>query len=755
MKRKIIFSCAMILIIVGCIFFIQSTSNAADKDGNFVIVLDPGHGGNDSGAINSTLGIREADVNYKLAIYAKAELERYEGVKVYLTRYANCPSIYERAEFAKNYNADLVVSMHINSGAKNARGAEIWVTQDDTKVEYYERSKDLGQKILWHINQLGVRNNGVSTRSGKADEWYSSGVVKDYYGIIRYAMNYDIRSILVEHCFISNNNDCQYINSDAKIKQLAIADVKGIVEAYQLQLKGNRMISVSSMRLDKNDINLEITDQEPQPVGYLNPIFSPLNVSNSGVDYYSSDSSVVRVYNGKIRGLKEGKATITAISWNNQRISKANVIVTKPQVALKDIKIDQEKRVINVNEKGSIKVEFTPSNASDKTMYWTTDNPEVLRIYNEDFRGLKEGKATVTGYSRAGGKVVSCEITVRDNSKNYVKEIKLPYENYEAYIDEAMDIKFDYTPTDSINADFEWTTNNPDVIRVWGPRFRALKEGTAEVIARTKDGTVEARMKVTVKSNTIEKMEFEEKTKTVKINEAGKLKIKFTPDTGINKKVYWQSSNPKIVRVYEGDFRGLEEGTSIITATTEDGKSLAKCEIIVKDMENIKVKDINTEKEKYIININEKSNIAIKFTPDNATNKKLIWECSDPEVVRVYNGDFRGLKEGIAKITIMTEDKIQQTTCYVIVRNPNKKYVENIKLPFSTYTAKINEAVDIDFNYQPIDSSNAEFEWSSSNNEILRVWGPRFRALKEGTAKVIVKTKDGTIIEKIKIIIKE
>ena len=101
----------------------------------------------------------------------------------------------------------------------------------------------------------------------------------------------------------------------------------------------------------------------------------------------------------------------------------------------------------------------------------------------------------------------------------------------------------------------------------------------------------------------------------------------------------------------------------------------------------------------------------------------------------------------------MTEDKRQQTTCYVIVRNPNKKYVENIKLPFNTYTAKINEAVDIDFDYQPIDSSNAEFEWSSSNNEILRVWGPRFRALKEGTAEVIVKTKDGTVIEKIKIII--
>ena len=705
------------------------------------------------GAINSSLGIREAEVNYKLAIYAKEELEKYEGVKVYLTRYANCPSIYERGEFAKNYNADLLVSMHINSGAKSARGAEIWVTQDKTQVEFYERSKDVGQRILWHLNQVGVRNNGVSTRSGKPDEWYESGVVKDYYGIIRYPMNYGIRSILVEHCFISNDADCQFINSDQKIRRMAQADVKGIVEAYQLELKGKGTIPVKEMKLDKSELNLEITSQDPQPVHYLNPIFTPSNVSNLGIDYYSSDSNTVRVYDGKLRGLKEGKATITAISRNNQRIFKTNVIVTKPTVPLQSIKIDKEKRVIDINEKGSIKVEFNPSNASDKTMYWTSSNPEVLRVYNEDFRGLKEGTAIMTGYSRAGGKVVSCEITVRDSNKNYVEEIKLPYETYEAYVDEALDLNFEYSPIDSINAEFEWSSSNNEVLRVYGPRFRALKEGTAEVIARTLDGTVESRMKVIVKNRPVEKIEFTETTRTVGINEAGKLKVIFTPTTATNKELIWNSSNPEVVRVYEGDFRGLKEGKSIVTATTKDGGKVATCEIWVKDKESIKVQSIKTEKERYIVSINEKGNIVVNFTPNNVTNKNLIWECSDSEIVRVYNGDFRGLKEGKATIKITSEDGKNETSCEVIVRNPNKKYVEKINLPFTTYTAKIDEAVDIDFSYEPVKSDNAEFEWISSNEEILRVWGPRFRALKEGTAELIARTTDGTVEARIKITI--
>ena len=113
MKR--VFQIIIIMIMAfACIGILQTTVNAADEEGNFVVVLDPGHGGSDPGASNSRFGLKESDINYKIATYAKQELERYEGVKVYLTRYADNPSIYDRGEFAKNYNADLVVSIHIN-----------------------------------------------------------------------------------------------------------------------------------------------------------------------------------------------------------------------------------------------------------------------------------------------------------------------------------------------------------------------------------------------------------------------------------------------------------------------------------------------------------------------------------------------------------------------------------------------------------------------------------------------------------------
>ena len=330
------------------LIFSNTEVNAADSEGNFVIVLDPGHGGSDPGASNSSYGLQEAKINYQIATYAKAELEKYEGVKVYLTRYANCPTIKERAEFARNYNADLMVSIHINSGSSSARGAEVWVTQDKTQVEYYQKSKEVGEKILSKLQNVGISNRGVSTRTGKADEWYPSGVVKDYYGIIRYAMDFNIRSILVEHCYISNSQDCQFINSNDKLKKLGIADATGIAEAYKLNKKGSGKVGVKSLSLGNPEIKLQITADDPQPLGFINLVFSPTNASDKGFEIYSSNPDVVRVWEERIRGLKAGESTITVISNSNQRMVKFKVTVARSNVALKSIKLDRSTVTLNL-----------------------------------------------------------------------------------------------------------------------------------------------------------------------------------------------------------------------------------------------------------------------------------------------------------------------------------------------------------------------------------------------------------------------
>ena len=750
MKKKHIIFIAIIIIAFGILC--MPKVNAADDEGNLVIVLDPGHGGSDPGATNRELGIREAEVNYKIARYTKEELEKYEGVKVYLTRYADNPSIYERGEFAKNYQADLVVSQHINSGSSTASGAEIWVTQDKTKVEFYEKSKEVGEKILNKLSGLGLRNHGVSTRSGKPDEWYESGVVKDYYGIIRYPMNYGIRSILVEHCYISNNSDCRnYISNDEQIKRLGVADAQGIVEAYCLERKGEGKAPVKSLKLDKVELNLEITANDPEPVNYIYPIFNPSDAYNKGVDWYSSNPDVVRVWDGKVRGLREGEATITAISKNNQRIAKIKVVVTRPQVPLENISLDKEKMTLMIDEKSRINAIFTPDNASDKTLYWEASDPEVLRVWDGDIRGLKEGKTTVKVTSRANGKTATCEVLVRDPNKVYVDNIIVPKE-YTAYIDEAIDIPIEYEPKDADNAEFEWTASNPEIIRVWGNRFRALKEGTSDIIVKTLDGTVEQKIKVIVRDPNkkyVKEIKLETNEYTIAANQAIDIPFKYTPEDADNAEFEWTVKDPEIVRVWGNRIRGLQKGEAEVTVKTLDGTVEAKLKINVTDP--VKVADIQLEQTEYKINVDEAIDIPFKYTPDYAINAEFEWTVKDPEIVRVWGNRIRGLKKGETEVIVRTLDGTVEKRIKVKVEEGVN--VQDIVLEKTEYTIKIDEAVDIPFSFEPNYAINAEFEWITDNPEVIRIWDNRFRGLKEGKAEITVRTLDGTIEKKINVIV--
>ena len=750
MKRmyKIIIALIMVFAFIG---ILQTTVNAADEEGNFVVVLDPGHGGSDPGAANSKFGLKESDVNYKIAVYAKEELEKYEGVKVYLTRYADCPSIYDRGEFAKNYNADLVVSIHINSStSQSARGAEIWVTQDNSQVEYYEGSKMVGEKILYRLARLGLQDHGVSTRSGQPNEWYPSGIVKDYYGIIRYPMNYGIRSLLVEHCYISSDADCeQFLNSDAKLKNLGVADALGIVEAYNLQLKGQGREPVRQMHLDKTELELEMSNSNPEPTAQLNTVITPTNAYMQGADWYSSNPDVVRVWNGHIRGLKEGTATITAISWNNQRIAKCTVRVTKPAVPVESITVDKTSQTVNIDETGDIIVQFNPSNATNQNLVWESSDPEVVRIWNGHFRGLKEGKSVITATSIAGGKQASCEIYVKDSSKVYLEDITLEKTQYEIGVDQAIDIPFTITPTNATNGELDWISSNPDVLRVYNNRFRGLKPGTAEVIIRTRSGpVVEKRIQVTIKEpGKVQDIILDQTQYTVHENEAIDIPFSYTPQYASNAEFDWISSNSEIVRVYNNRFRGLKEGTAEVIVRTRDGSLEKRIQVKVVKPGKIYVENVVTDQEEYTAYIGQAIDLTYNYAPANSDNAQFEWYAEDPEIIRVYNNRFRGLAKGTTNIIVKTLDGLYVKKIKVTIQDAGN--VQDIQLDKIQYTINENEAVDIPFSYTPQYASNAEFDWISSNPEVVRVYNNRFRGLKEGIAEVIVRTRDGSLEKRI------
>ena len=127
-----------------------SESAIPDKGGKIVVMLDPGHGGKDPGAVGPT-GLQEKDVVLTIGRMVREKLSRDRQFDVEMTRDSDVfIPLEERTAMANQGNADIFVSLHINSSRnRGARGISTYVLSRATDREALE---------------LAARENGVSVK---------------------------------------------------------------------------------------------------------------------------------------------------------------------------------------------------------------------------------------------------------------------------------------------------------------------------------------------------------------------------------------------------------------------------------------------------------------------------------------------------------------------------------------------------------------------------------------------------------------
>ncbi len=172
-----------------------------------VVVLDPGHGGKDSGAIGLN-GIQEKDVVMRIAnaiLTLNDELDI--PLDIYLTRYSDTLiSLSDRTKLAKSLNVDLFVSLHCNhSDNSNSRGIEVFVA--DMKSKYSFNSTWLAFQLQVAINEkLGFESRGVKFAN---------------FQVLRETVDY-LPSVLLELGFLSNEDEGGYIKRKENQKKISI-----------------------------------------------------------------------------------------------------------------------------------------------------------------------------------------------------------------------------------------------------------------------------------------------------------------------------------------------------------------------------------------------------------------------------------------------------------------------------------------------------------------------------------------------------
>ncbi len=274
-----------------CIFIITALPVSAagrwqETGDRLVVVIDPGHGGIDSGS--SAYEAYEKDRNLATAIAFANELARYDGVNVYLTRTTDTElTLKERAEFAQSVNADLMISVHYNASSDHSQyGTEIWIPSASPNNAYcYQFARVWENEMI----NLGLFDRGTKLRI--------NGLGRDYYGVIREAAYYGIPCVIMEHCHLDNANDRAWCDEDRDMLVFGRSDATAVAKYFGLQ-SSDLGVDYRSFDLEEVDTALiygevhndpgatESTPPGPLKEGQENPEFNSIRkeIAESGKD---------------------------------------------------------------------------------------------------------------------------------------------------------------------------------------------------------------------------------------------------------------------------------------------------------------------------------------------------------------------------------------------------------------------------------------------------------------------------------------
>lgn len=337
---------------------------------------------------------------------------------------------------ARNNNADLYVSLHINDNRdRSVQGANVFVTSRTELPKYKEGMTILGNKILTNLNKLGIENDGVINNklceTHEPKYQYYDGSQADYYADIRHAMKGDkddygadfrdgsgIPTVLIEHCYMNNSHDVQFLDSEEDLKKLAKADGDAIIDYLNLRFPKD---VISTMTIDKESINLLQGEKAK-----VTATVGPATAQNKEIKWTTSDEKIAKVDSqGNITAVGIGIAKITAISVDNPNVNKTVTV----NVEKEEVKFEKETENILVGKSKTLNAKITPSWVENKNIVWESTNKDIIEVSNEGkITAKKEGTATIKVTwkdKNLSDEIKITSIKLADDTKIEIKKYKV------------------------------------------------------------------------------------------------------------------------------------------------------------------------------------------------------------------------------------------------------------------------------------------------------------------------------------------
>jgi N-acetylmuramoyl-L-alanine amidase len=208
---------AMVVALLLCTASLTTGAEAQDANCRGQVVLDAGHGGTDSGAVNTKYGLTEKAQTLNVANRTKALLEA-DGYKVCMTRTSNSETLSnnDRYTYANTTGARVLVSIHMN-GASNPS-----TDYTTTLFGKWRKDKELATTIFKSLSTLSAAD-GTTKIATRTPYSFASGVL----------LKSNMPATIAETVFITNDREAQLLSNGTGTRQQQIAEaLKMGIEGY-------------------------------------------------------------------------------------------------------------------------------------------------------------------------------------------------------------------------------------------------------------------------------------------------------------------------------------------------------------------------------------------------------------------------------------------------------------------------------------------------------------------------------------------
>lgn len=405
-------------------------------------------------------------------------------------------------------------------------------------------------------------------------------------------------------------SDLSFTSSDSSV---AIVDQQGVVKGLK---EGNAIITVSSLngiikdtayvtvykkgattivdgdpiktnnypktiKLDNTELNLKLGTTS-QVIATVSP-----SDANQSISWFSSNSRIATVdSNGLIRAVGIGTTTIIARTVNDLTAS-VKVTVGDYSLGVKNIMITTNYIVLPVGSAKQLVVAFTPANASNKTITWSSSDPNVATVDSSgNVKAISAGSAIIKATAADGGYTDTATIEVTSN-RNEIDEktISFSESSYTVGVNGTISLTPIITPSNATFKSVHFTSSDSSIATVDDNGVvKGIKEGTVKITAETYHNHLKATTTVIVKYIPVSSVKLNVSSEvTLRKGATIALVATVLPSNASDKTVTYKSDNPSIATIdNNGIVTGKGIGRTTITIIPNGGGTQATTIINVK-----------------------------------------------------------------------------------------------------------------------------------------------------------------------------